>query len=326
MLSVLAIPGALAGAAQGALVGLILGHLIVNVHEGGAEGPPHADVVDILIGAAAGAIIGGALAIRNRGGKRYLLAIWARVALVAACWPFWRLAAMQTQWESRFVLTLTGGWLALVGVAAIVQVLLRPTSPKDSPSPLGRAIASAGRRRWMEVVVYGSAAAAVLVLGAFLSGSYTARFTHSEEGVRCELTRSRWLGAVVTERLVIDHIHGWRRTDGEHAIELLTDDGAARVPGDRAYYGTLAGQISRQLEGFLASSPSLTSPLTLTERTPWAPPPVVVLWACGVLCYGAFLDPLTAFPTALKRTIVAATGCSAAAALVWLLLAQSAAA
>jgi hypothetical protein len=320
MSSFLAIPGALAGAVQGAFVGLILGHLIANVHAENLDGPPSTDVVDVLIAAISGMIVGASLAIQNKGRKAYLFGVWARVAPVAACWPFWRLAAMQPQWGGRFVFRLTGAWLALVGVAVIGQIVARAFLDPTTESRLARAIASGKRRRFGDYLLYGSIAGGVLLMGIFLTGAFTADFQRTPGGGQCVLTRTRWLGFVETEHEVIDKLRGWRRTDGEHAIELLTDDGVVRVPGERVYYATLAGKISRSLDAFLESA---EYSLVLNERTPWAPPPVILLIACGALCYGAFLDPLTEFPTFLNRAIGIATGLCGMFGLVWLWLMRS---
>lgn len=245
----------------------------------------------LVIGAIAGAILGGSFAYRGWSQQNYLVAICVRAALLSGGWAFCQLAQQQ---EHRLAAAVFWTWgIGLVAISSLVIVahVLEGPLTKRLARPF-----TLRNRKFLGFLVYSGFVASVLLASSYRSGERVLTFRHDDSAkqINCELETHRWFGLVLAEHSLLEGVQDWRRAFNEgDGMVLIAASGELFIEGDESYDSTLAAKIQKSLRDFLKSE---TSALRLVEKTAY-PFWVTCLAAALVAGIGVKFDPLVPWGT-----------------------------
>lgn len=210
---------------------------------------------------------------RDDAGGHFISSVFARVAAIGASWPFLRLAMVQNSGWERMIFGACGALLFVTGVVGIRS-----------------------RSRRSGVMFYATVASVFLLFGIYLSGQRVLRFDRTNNQIGSTLETHRWWGRSLDDRQQLENVTGYElrhQSDeygdmGADGIVLISPGGQGLFVAEArlAIHG-LSQQVQQQWQSF---SESTDRDLTLVERTPAAPFPILLGIAAAIFYGGTKFD------------------------------------
>lgn len=207
----------------------------------------------------------------------FQVSIFSRVAVVGVSWAFVRLAMHQDTVLEAVPFACLATAMFAAGIHGIVGIVVRS--------------------RVAGLLLYGTAAVVYLTFSFYMMGERALRFDRKDNQVNCTFETYRWCGLHRTGVRSLTNVVGQQHKYASSQFNDVSGEGVVLIAGDGQellvsnapfQWKGLLRLVRDQLETFLASDERA---LSLTEKTPAAPLPVILMIGLGIYYLGVTVDP-----------------------------------